>query len=301
MTVPILLQNVKGRPFKIMPFRATLIYMKRFWLIMTVLVAALAPVSFVFAQTFSAPVRLAVPYVSEVPDGKWVGSWKNACEEASITMLQQYYSGKKVVTVAAAKSFMQNLFNIEHGLWNSDANTDVAQTVKLITDNADFNGRVVEAPTVESIKAELDAGRPVIAPINGFTLGNKNIPFLARGSGYHMFVIIGYDDAAQQFIVNDTGDTIAGPGHRYAYALIMRSMHDFDRAAGKTDGPSRAIFTYPKLARASGSHRVYFLSDNTKQYVSGPSVLVQKGWDWSWVNVVANDWLAAFRDGASIK
>jgi hypothetical protein len=259
---------------------------------------AFAP--FVSAQVAPAKVRLAVPYVSEVPDGKWVGSWKNACEEASITMVNAFYSGQKSVSITRAKAFMQNLFNIEHQLWGSDANTDAAQTLRLITDHSDFNGRIVEAPTVGDIKSELDAGRPVIVPLNGFTLGNKNIPFLATASGYHMFVIIGYDDAKQEFIANDTGDTIAGPGHRYAYATLMGAIHDYDYADKKTDGPARVIFTYPKLARTAGSHRVYFLSDHAKQYVSGPSVLAKNGWDWSWVNVVANDWLNGFKDGAAI-
>jgi hypothetical protein len=275
--------------------------MKRISLIAIVLFAGFfAPVPFVLAQTASI-VKLPVPYVSEVPDGRWIGSWKNACEEASITQLQTYYSGQKTISIANAKAFMQGLFNVEHKLWNSDANTDTARTLKLITDDSDFNGRIVEAPTVDAIKAELDAGRPVIVPLNGFTLGNKNIPFLASGSGYHMFVIIGYDAATGEFITNDTGDTINGPGHRYKYARLMNAIHDYDYGDKKTDGPSRVIFTYPKLAKTADSHRIYFLSGNVKQYVSHPAVFAEKGWSWSWVNVVLSSWLVGFKDGASIK
>ncbi len=271
--------------------------MKHLRMIVTALMipAFFAPVFFVSA---AAPVKLAVPYVSEVPDGKWFGSWKNACEEASIFMLQAYYSGQRTVTIKSAKAFMQNLFYIERKLWGSDANSDVAQTVKLINENSDFNGRQVEAPTVGEIKAELAAGRPVIAPINGFTLANKNIPFLASGSGYHMFVIIGYDDATQEFITNDTGDTVAGPGHRYGYDLIMRTMRDYDRVSKKTNGPARAIFTYPKLAKTATSHRIYYLSGNAKQYVSHPKVFADRGWSWSWVNVVPEAYLRGFNDGS---
>jgi hypothetical protein len=258
-----------------------------------------ASAHFTMAQT--APiVSLPVPYVSEVPDGRWVGSWKNACEEASITMLQAYYSGQKTISIANAKAFMQNLFNIEHKLWNSDANTDTARTLKLITDDSDFNGRIVLAPTVEDIKAEIDAGRPVIVPLNGFTLGNKNIPFLASGSGYHMFVIIGYDAATGEFITNDTGDTINGPGHRYKYARLMNAIHDYNYTDAKTDRPARVIFTYPKLAKTAASHRIYFLIGDVKQYVSHPLVFVEKGWSWSWVNIVPSSWLAGFKDGVAI-
>jgi hypothetical protein len=263
------------------------------------LAGAFALAHFAMAQTTHA-VRLPVPYVSEVPDGRWVGSWKNACEEASIAMVDAYYSGENSISIANAKVFMQNLFNIEHKLWNSDANTDAARTLKLINDNSDFNGRIVEAPTVNAIKTELDAGRPVIVPLNGFTLGNKNIPFLASGSGYHMFVIIGYDAATGEFIANDTGDTTDGPGHRYKYARLMNAIHDYDYGDKKTDGPSRAIFTYPKLAKTADSHRIYFLSGNTKQYVSHPAVFAEKGWSWLWVNVVSSAWLVGFKDGATI-
>ncbi len=274
--------------------------MKRIALVAIVLFAGFfASAHFAMAQT--APiVKLPVPYVSEVPDGRWVGSWKNACEEASITMLQAYYSGQKTISIANAKAFMQNLFNIEHKLWNSDANTDTARTLKLITDDSDFNGRIVLAPTVEDIKAELDAGRPVIVPLNGFTLGNKNIPFLASGSGYHMFVIIGYDAATGEFITNDTGDTINGPGHRYKYARLMNAIHDYNYTDAKTDGPARVIFTYPKLAKTATSHRIYFLIGDVKQYVSHPLVFVEKGWSWSWVNIVPSSWLVGFKDGAVI-
>lgn len=259
------------------------------------------PTFFASASPVVAKVQLSVPYVSEVPDGRWIGSWKNACEEASITMVQAYYSGQKKVGVASAKAFMQNLFSIERKLWGSDANSDVARTVKLIADNTDFNGRQVEAPSVAEIKAELDAGRPVIAPINGFTLANKNIPFLASGSGYHMFVIVGYDDAAAEFIVNDTGDTVDGPAHRYGYDRLMAAMHDYVNATQKTNGPVRAIFTFPKLAKTAASHRIYYLSGNTKQYVSQPLVFSQRGWSWSWVNVLSDSFLNGFNDGAVIK
>lgn len=275
--------------------------MKRISFIAVILMAgALAPASFAMAQTTPA-VRLPVPYVSEVPDGRWVGSWKNACEEASITQLQSYYSGQRTISIANAKAFMQGLFNIEHKLWGSDANTDAARTVELITDHSDFNGRIVLSPAADMIKAELDAGRPVIVPLNGFTLGNKNIPFLASGSGYHMFVIIGYDKSTGEFITNDTGDTVNGPGHRYKYARLMNAIHDYDSVDKKTDGSSRVIFTYPKLAKTADSHRIYFLSGNIKQYVSHPAVFAEKGWSWSWVNVVSSAWLVGFKDGAVIK
>lgn len=259
-------------------------------------IALLVPVFFVSA----APLKLSVPYISEVPDGKWFGSWKNACEEASIAMVDRYYAGMIKTTTAWQKAYMSNLFVIERRLWKSDANTDVAMTVKLINDNSSFGAFAKEAPSIDDIKKELDAGRPVIAPIDGFKLANKNIPFLASGSGYHMFVIIGYDDEKRVFIVHDNGDLKEGVNIEYGYDRVMETMRDYSFARKKTDGPARAVFTYPKLAKTAGSHRIYFLNGSTKQYVSHPLVFGQKGWGWSWVNIVSDAWLRGLEDGPTI-
>jgi hypothetical protein len=263
--------------------------------------AALFPAFFAFAQPASAKVQLAVPYVSEVPDGRWYGSWKNACEEASIAMVDRYYVGVKKTTTAWQKAYMSNLFVIERKLWKSDANTDVDMTVKLINDNASFSAVAAEEPSIDDIKKELDGGRPVIVPIDGFKLANKNIPFLASGSGYHMFVIIGYDEAQKAFIVHDNGDLKSGVGIRYAYDRVMSTMRDYSFAHKKTDGPARAIFTYPKLAKTAVSHRIYYLHDGVKQYVTHPSIFAQRGWNWAWVNVVSESFLAGFSDGAAVR
>jgi hypothetical protein len=264
------------------------------------LAVAATPTFFVSAQTVPAKVQLAVPYISEVPDGRWYGSWKNACEEASIAMVDRYYVGVKKTTIAWQKAYMSNLFVIERKLWKSDANTDVDMTVRLINDNTSFSAYAFEEPTVDDIKKELDAGRPVIAPIDGFKLANKNIPFLASGSGYHMFVIIGYDEPQKAFIVNDNGDVKSGVGIRYAYDRVMSTMRDYSFKRNKTDGPARAIFTHPKLAKTASSHRIYYLHDGMKQYVSHPLVFGQKGWSWAWVNIVSEGFLSGFKNGATI-
>lgn len=262
-----------------------------------------APLSAIAAQSPDLPAKIAlrVPFVSEAPGNIWTGSWKNACEEASIAMLQYYYAGKTTETVAQSKAFMQMLFAKERKLWGSDANSDAGQTLKLIRDYSSFSGKLVENPTVEGIKTELAAGRPVILPLNGFELANPHIPFLRTGSGYHMLALIGYDDAKREFIANDVGDNVAGAGYRYGYDRIMGAIHDYDGRRGKTDGPSVAIFTYPKLAKFAGSHRIYFLEDGVKQYVSHPKVFAQKGWSWGWVNTVSDGFLAGFKDGAVMR
>jgi hypothetical protein len=191
-------------------------------------------------------VKLDVPFVTETPDGVWNGPWKNACEEASLVMVEALYLGKSELPAAEAKKRMTELFAIQDEIWKSNANSDAARTAKIANDHMAFKAALSEAPTLDQVKRELAAGHPVIAPVNGKELGNPNIPFLASGSFYHMLVITGYDDATGEFITNDDGDEKAGAGRRYKYGPFLASVHDYVYRTKTTDGPMRMILTSEK-------------------------------------------------------
>lgn len=191
-------------------------------------------------------VSLAVPYVNEAPDGNWTGPWKNACEEAAIVMVERFYKGQTAVTVADAKAALRRLFAVQDDRWGSNANSDAARTAEIANSLSLFKATVVTEPTLEDIKKELAAKRPVITLHKGFDLGNKNIPFLPTGSSYHVLVLIGYDEVSQEFITHDDGDEKAGKGRRYPYSTVMNSMHDYNYKTNLTDGPARALFTAPQ-------------------------------------------------------
>jgi len=248
-------------------------------------------------------VILAVPYINESPDNSWTGPWKNACEEASMTMVDQYYYGKSSVSIAEAKKEMTMFFDAQNKIWGSNANSDAARTALLINDYTIYNATIIELPTISQIKNELERSRPVIVPLYGFDLHNKNIPFVPapRGTSYHMLVIIGYDDATKEFITNDDGDTKDGPSHRYSYDILMNAIHDYSFVTKHADGPARAIFTYPKLVKSADSPKVYYLHDNIKQWVLDEATFKAKGWTWDMVNVVKKDWLDTFKTGIDLK
>lgn len=243
---------------------------------------------------------LVVPYILEVPAGTSGGYWKNACEEASFAMLEKYYTGKKTMNVAEGKAFMIMLFNKQNALYGSNVNSDMAQSKYLINTFSSYSAKIIDNPTIAAIKSELNAGRPVITPHYGFDLRNKNIPFLRTGTSYHMMVITGYDDAAKQFIVNDPGDTVDGQGYRYGYDLFMGTIHDYSYKTKKANGPARAIFTFPKLVRAAGSAKIYYLHDNIRQYVTNPTAFKNHGWKMEAVNTVSVAWFNTFTEGAAI-
>lgn len=188
-------------------------------------------------------IILEVPYISEAPGGNFSGPWRNACEEASITMVEKYYLGEKSVSVKEAENFMTMLFEKADELYGSNKNTDAAQTAEIINNYSSYRAVVITDPAIEEIKNELAQNRPVISLHRDFDLKNKNIRFAPTLSSYHMMVIIGYDDETREFITNDPGDLKEGAGHRYGYDLFMASLHDYDHATEKADGPARVIFT----------------------------------------------------------
>lgn len=244
-------------------------------------------------------VNLVVPYISEAPDNNWTGPWKNACEEASIAMADYYYGGSRSVDKYTAKDYMWNLFTKQNQLYGSNADADAARTLKLITDCSSFWGKIVDQPTVVDIKKELQQKRPVISLHYGFDLQNRNIPFLATGSSYHMMVIVGYDDTTKEFITNDPGDMKAGHNHRYGYDLFMKTLHDFDFKTCQANGPARVIFTYPRLARTATDGRIYYLdiSHKTKHHISDPLTFKSNNWSWDIVAIVEKLWLDEFSSG----
>ena len=119
-------------------------------------------------------VILAVPYVPEAPDGNWTGPWKNACEESSIAMVEYYYTGNSTPSKIASKAFMWDLFSKQNSLYGSNADADSVRTNYLINNFSSFYGKVIDNPTLEQIKKELQQKRPVISLHYGFDLKNKN-------------------------------------------------------------------------------------------------------------------------------
>ena len=248
-------------------------------------------------------VLLTVPYINESPDNIWTGPWKNACEEASMTMVDKYYYGLSSVSIAVAKKEMSMFFDVQNKIWGGNVNSDAARTTQMINDYTIYNATIIQKPTIEQIKKELQTRRPVIVPLYGFDLHNPNIPFVPapRGTSYHMLVIIGYDDTTKEFITNDPGDIKDGASYRYGYDLLMNAIHDYSYVTRHADGPARAIFTYPKLVKLADSPKVYYLHAQIKQYIPNETVFKAKGWSWNAVSVVTPEWLDTFKTGADIK
>lgn len=249
-------------------------------------------------------VNLPVPFVPEAPDGLMVKPWNNSCEEASTAMLDEYYYGNKDkgVSKAKAKKLILYYINIENKLFGYNGNTNAAEMAKVINEYSKyFEAKIKTDPTLEDIKNELKNSRPVIALLYGYNLQNPRIQFARSGSYYHTFVIKGFDDATQEFIVNDNGDLKQGLDLRYKYDTILGALRDYSHKLAKTVLPPTVLFTSQRmLVKTAGSGKIYLIKDNQKRHITSPQVFKNKKWKWSFVMTVSKTWLDKFQTGEAV-
>lgn len=187
------------------------------------------------AQTAES-VRLSVPYVSQVPQGNWVLPWSQACEEASIAMVQYFYEGKLGPTVAEGEAFMEKQIAWEDANLNKNQDTNADETASVIESNAGFDVSVKRDPTLEEIKDELRKRRPVIALIDMHKLYGER----PATDSFHVLVINGFDEAKRVFFVEDPARENA---KSYSYETVMGALHDFNADSKEADGPATVLFT----------------------------------------------------------
>lgn len=174
----------------------------------------------------SSPVislPLKVPFTSQAPLAQWDPLHEEACEEASLLMVYYYRTGQKFASPLEADTEIKKMI-----AWEETNGYKVDLTAKELVAVASGymklkTGRVIINPSVDQLKAELKAGRPVIVPAAGRELHNPN--FTAPGPIYHMLVLKSYDETG--FIVNDPG-TRRGESYHYGFKPIMDAMHDWD-------------------------------------------------------------------------
>jgi hypothetical protein len=120
-------------------------------------------------------INLSVPFVPETPDKKWVNPWKNACEEASVVMIQEFYLGTKTVSRARAKELMIPLFAWENKTFGYNLNSSAEETARIVNEITTYDAKVKKNPTLEEIKNELSEGHPIISFHHGKGLKNPRI------------------------------------------------------------------------------------------------------------------------------
>lgn len=185
--------------------------------------------------------NLAIPFTSQAPHADWSLPYQEACEEASAYMVAGYYSGMPSgqIDASVADAEILEIVQFEKDFLGFYLDTTALETVNFIDAFYQYGAQVVVDPTVEQIKAEIAAGRPVILPAAGKLLGN---PFFSGdGPLYHMVVIKGYTENA--FIVNDPG-TYRGENFVYDIDVLMNAIGDWNNG-DPANGAKTVIFTAP--------------------------------------------------------
>lgn len=183
--------------------------------------------------------NLAVPFTSQAPTGDWNLPYQEACEETSIYMVSEYYAGNESAVLPAeiAESEINELVRFQEDFMGFYLDTTAAETAQVIDHFYGYTARVVENPTVDQIKAEIAAGRPVIIPAAGRKLPNPY--FSGEGPLYHMLVIKGYTEGT--FITNDPG-TRNGADFVYRQSDLMSAIGDWNNG-DPVNGAKVVIFT----------------------------------------------------------
>lgn len=183
-------------------------------------------------------IELSVPYISQFPNGNSTNPWANACEEASAVMIEYYYQNIQNPSEPEAIDKMQKIFEWENKSWGYNQDTTAEETKEFINAQTLFNAKIKTNPTINDIKNELQNNRPVIAFVNQFKFYNET-PSDSKGASLHVFVITGFDDEAEEFIINEP----ARDKKRYSYQTLLNSLHDYNPETEEADGDSVVLFT----------------------------------------------------------
>lgn len=166
---------------------------------------------------------ISVPFLVQALFGVWDPLHEDACEEASLIMVQHFLAKTNIQSSATGDTEIKNMIAYENTIGYGSSIT-LEQLNQIAKDYLGIKtGAVKTNITISDIKTELAAGHPVIVGAAGKILPN---PYFSNGGpNYHMLVIVGYD--ANGFVTNDPG-TKNGQGFRYSFNALYNAIHDFD-------------------------------------------------------------------------
>jgi hypothetical protein len=183
------------------------------------------------AKIEASGINLAVPFTSQAPTANWDQPFQDACEEASLLMVDYYYQDKKLPDKFEVENILKEMVAWQEQNWGGHENLSVVKVVDLAMALYNQKFEIVENLTAEKIKKYLQAGRPVIVPADGKKLDNPN--FTNGGPAYHMLVIKGY--IGDKFITNDPG-TRKGADFIYSQENLLDSIGDWDENKKAANG-----------------------------------------------------------------
>ena len=184
-------------------------------------------------------INLAVPFTSQAPTSNWEQPFQDACEEASVLMVDHYYQNKNFPDKKVVEDILIKMVDWQDDFMNGTYDITIGETSQLAREFFGYKTELVPDLTVAKIEALLREGIPVIVPANGKKLDNPN--FRNGGPEYHMLVIKGF--AENKFITNDPG-TRLGADFIYTYENLMYSIADWNQKESLAVGPKIGLVLY---------------------------------------------------------
>ncbi len=171
-----------------------------------------------------AEFNLAVPFTPQAPFAVWDEIHEDACEEASVMMIDAFYTNRNF-TPQSADDEINAIVNWELQTFGYWLDTTAEETARILREKYGYqNVRVVYDIDINDIKQEVASGHPVILPAAGQLLGN--IYFQQPGPLYHMLVVRGWTKEGM-IITNDPG-TKRGEGYLYDPDVFINAVHDWN-------------------------------------------------------------------------
>ncbi|MBP9863937.1 C39 family peptidase [Patescibacteria group bacterium] len=177
-------------------------------------------------------VNLDVPFTSQAPFSDWSMPYQEACEEASMIMVDAFYRGiTRNISPSDAKTLIDSIVAFEEKTIGGYKDTSAQQTADIMKGYFGYADVRVLPYSEVNMRRALANGYPVIVPADGKILPNPN--FRNGGPPYHMVVVKGY--LKDRWITNDPG-TYKGKDFTYSFADLAKAAHDWnggDVAHGK--------------------------------------------------------------------
>lgn len=179
----------------------------------------------------------------QAPLGNWDDPYQEACEEASVIMVD-YFLRQQVLSSDQANREILQLTNWEQSK-NYTYDVSVDELAHIVEQYYHHTVRASTTVSAEAIMYEIAQGHPVIVPAAGRMLGNPY--FSGDGPWYHMLVITGYD--SHNFITNDPG-TKRGEGFKYRHDVLINAIHDWTgvKEEIETGAKKMLIITQPSAS-----------------------------------------------------
>ena len=189
--------------------------------------------------TIPASASIKVPFTVQAPLANWDDPFQEACEEASVVMLDYFIRGLVFTPDQANRELLQLLNWEESNHYPQDVT--IEQLAEIVEEYYGYQTRISDTVTAESIMYEIANGHPVVIPAAGRKLGNPY--FSGEGPWYHMLVVTGYN--RKIFKTNDPG-TKRGEGYEYKHDVLINAIHDWTGVKEDIEqGPKRMLIITP--------------------------------------------------------